>query len=111
MTRYEELLAQLEAAEAALREQHGERITRITVGPALAAWLKRKLPPAEPPLIPTPWAPLAGMPIVEDPSFVNGRLRIHRGDTVEDWFAVPSDDPKRLVQIRVPEFPLPWDPQ
>ena len=110
MTGYEELLAQLEAAEAALRERHGERITRITVSPTLTSWLKRMFPPAEAPLIATPWVWLSSIPIVEDASFVNGRLRIHRSDATEDWIAVPPDDPKWLVKIEEPVFDFPWSP-
>lgn len=102
-----DVLAEIQAAERALRERHGERITRITVGPALAAWLKRKLPPAEPPLIPAPFAGLLGIPVVEDPAFVNGRLRIHRGAEVEDWFAIPADEPEQLVRLRDPVVPYP----
>lgn len=105
-----DVLAEIQAAEAVLRAQYADRITRITVSPTLAAWLRRKLPAADPPLIPTPWAALTGIPIVEDESFVNGRLRIHRGDAVEDWFAVPAHDPKWLVQIKEPELPFPWSP-
>lgn len=113
MTGYEEMLAQLEAAEAAMREQHGERITRITISPTLTPWLRRKFPAVEPPLIPSPWAGLTGIPIVEDPSFAPGRLRIHRGGETEDWFAVPAAEPERLVRINeaAVEFPqVPFEP-
>lgn len=103
MSELPDILAELAVAEESLRAQDGDRITRITVGPTLAAWLKRKLPVADAPL-----AGLLGVPIVEDASFVKGRLRVHRCDAAEDWFAVPAHDPKWLVRIDESVFDIPF---
>lgn len=78
-----DVFAEIRAAEESLRERHGDRITRITASPTLTPWLKRKFPPAGPADV-APWAPLLGIPIVEDASFMPGRLRIHRGEQTED---------------------------
>lgn len=110
-----DVLAEIRAHEKAMREQHGDRITRITLSPALAAWFTGLFPDSEPALASpwgSPWATLSGIPIVKDASFVNGHLRIHRGgDVTEDYIAVPPDNPKWLVRIEEPVFPFPWSPR
>lgn len=105
-----DVLAEIQAAEKRLREQHGERITRITVSPTLTPWLRRKFPPTAESLLGLAMPRAFGIQLVEDPSLVNGHMRIHRGDATEDWIAVPPDDPKWLVKIEEPVFDFPWNP-
>ena len=111
MTGHEEILAQFEAIEASLRERHGERITRITVSPSLTHWLRRKFPPTAESLLGLAMPRAFGIQLVEDPSLVNGHMRIHRGDATEDWIAVPPDDPRWLVKLEAPDIPFPWSPR